>query len=119
MYWLLPGLITGLEVLLLWRLIAWRAWRVYPIFFWYLVYVFVRTLLLMYLNIASPLSPMAYSLWFWCTGYLAVNLRFAVAWEIFKNYLPTARCRTAQPGPSWWSPWWAWPHTFTWKGHAA
>ncbi len=85
MFWLLPGLITGLEVLLLWRLIAWRAWRFYPIFFWYFVYVFVRTLLLMYLNIASPLSPMAYSLWFWCTGYLSVNFRFAVAWEIFKN----------------------------------
>lgn len=85
MYWLLPALITGLEVLLLWRLIAWRAWRFYPIFFWYFIYVFVRSLLLIYLSIASPLSPMAYSLWFWCTGYLAVNLRFAVAWEIFKN----------------------------------
>ncbi|MGH9794597.1 MAG: hypothetical protein ACRD5G_07485 [Candidatus Acidiferrales bacterium] len=85
MYWILPVLNTGLEVLLLWRLVAWKAWRFYPIFFWYFAYVFVRTLLLIYLNIASPLSPMAYSIWFWCTGYVAVNLRFAVAWEILKK----------------------------------
>lgn len=85
MRWLVPSLIAGLEALLLWRLASWKAWRVYPAFFWYFLYVFVRLVLLYYLNIFQPLTPREYSLWFWWSGFVAVTFRFAVAWEVFKH----------------------------------
>jgi len=79
---------TLLEIVLLWRLISWKAWRPYPYFFAFFAWIFARLILIDIQLLAEPLSENTYGYLFWLSATLTVALRFLVFWEVYRNALP-------------------------------
>lgn len=74
-----------LEAVLLWRLFSWKAWRHYPVFFSYFLYLVGRQILL---QLIIGDRSQSYGLWYWVTGLLASGFELIVAWEISRKLLP-------------------------------
>lgn len=79
---------TLLEVVLMWRLIHWKAWRSYPFFFGFFVWIFCRLIFLDIQALTQFLSARNYSHVFWITSTITAMLRFLVFWEVYRHALP-------------------------------
>lgn len=89
--WELIGF-TGyaLEAILLWRLIQWKAWQRYPLFFSYFLFLLARQGLNTYLGSQLGTQSVSYSRWFWYSNNLSDVLKILSAWEVYR--------RAFQPG---------------------
>jgi hypothetical protein len=74
-----------IEAVLLWRLLTWRAWRHFPVFFGYFVILLVRQAALAYVGARFGTTSPVYSEAFWYTDLFVVVLKFLVAWEVFRK----------------------------------
>lgn len=74
-----------LEAALLWRLIQWRAWRYFPVFFSYWLFLLLRQGVIGYLGSQVETSSVSYSRWFWYSSNLSDVLRLVVAWEVYRK----------------------------------
>ena len=85
------GFGIGLLALLLWRCLKERHWSHYALFFSYLAYIFLQSLILFpFWKLGHP----AYGLIYWYSDLGAVLLRFCVAWEVFRQiFMPGAPLR--------------------------
>lgn len=85
-FWhLLLVLGVGLEIALLWRIHKCGMWRHYPFFAAYLLFVLLRTLVLL---AVMRLYPEGYAPLYWRSEIPSVFLRFLVAWEVFRHSFP-------------------------------
>ncbi len=76
---------TVVEIVLLWRLVRWRAWRHYPWFFFFVTYLFLRLLFIQYARNAGYDANPVYAFWYWTSSVPAAILWFPVAWEVLRN----------------------------------
>ncbi len=74
-----------LEAVLLWRLLTWRAWRHFPVFFGYFLVLLVRQAALVYVESRYGGASAAYSVLYWYTGSPVDVLKLLVAWEVFQR----------------------------------
>ncbi len=75
---------SALEGLLLIRAVKGRFFKRYPVFYVYLSYVFLESLLRFCVYI---LKPGFYPKFYWYTQFLSVALGYGVIWEIFRQAL--------------------------------
>jgi hypothetical protein len=77
--------VYSMEAVLLWRLLSWKAWRSYPLFLFYFLFLLARQAAIASVRIAYGVDSMAYSQWFWYSSTLSDVLKFVVAWEVYRN----------------------------------
>ena len=75
---------NGLECLLLIRCVQAGLYRRYPVFYAYLSYVLLESLLRFYVYF---LSPGYYRDFYWSTQFLSVVIGYGVIWEIYRQAL--------------------------------
>lgn len=76
---------TALELILMWRLVAWRAWRQVPWSFVFFAVLFLHGTVTFYFYLAGYGATREYSFWYWTSGLVAGILRFPVAWEVTRK----------------------------------
>ena len=76
----------ALQVFLLGRFLRIRIWKHYPFFFAYFVYTVTNGLSA---HIVLHFRPEAYATWYFSDYLAGTVLRFAVAWEIFRQLFPS------------------------------
>jgi hypothetical protein len=76
----------ALQILLLIRFLKIKVWRHYPFFFAYFAYTIIN-------GVSGPtvlhFEPQIYAVWYWTDYMIGTVLRFAVAWEIFRQLFPS------------------------------
>lgn len=78
-------LVVGLQAILIWRGFQYSLFRRYPWFFTYLFYTTLTNLVQLPLKLmAAPTFPKFY----WSTEMVAAVVRFAVAWEVYRQIFP-------------------------------
>jgi hypothetical protein len=80
----------SLEAVLLWRLVSWKAWRHFPLFFAYFLLLLIRLGLLAYAAGRYGQSSLVYARWFWFTAMILDPLKMLVAWEVFRKVFQPA-----------------------------
>jgi hypothetical protein len=78
-------LCVALLLLLLYRGMAGKTWRVYPLFFIYIANVFVTTVI--GLSVKWAVDSEAYAFYYWVTEGIASVLGIGVTWEIHRRIL--------------------------------
>jgi hypothetical protein len=77
--------VVCVQTILFWRGHVLSLWRRYPLFFAYLSYTAVCNICQFFLNlVASPV----YRKFYWASELVAAVVRFAVAWEVYRQILP-------------------------------
>jgi hypothetical protein len=75
----------SLEAVLLWRLVSWKVWRHFPVFFAYFLFLVARQGVVLQIESSYGSSSTTYSRWFWYTSILSDILKLLVAWEVFRK----------------------------------
>jgi hypothetical protein len=75
----------SLEAVLLLRLLSWKAWRHFPVFFSYFLFLLARQGLIAYVQARYGTNSIPHSLWFWSTSNFSDVLKLLVAWEVFRK----------------------------------
>lgn len=82
----------ALEGLLLFRALKGRFLTKYPLFYFYLSFVLLQSLLRFYFYVVKP---QAYAIFYWYTEFFLVGLSYGIIWEIYtkslENYPGAAR----------------------------
>ncbi len=76
---------VGLQSLLLWRCMKTGLWRRYPLFFGYFLYTVVETTAQF---VVFHVWYRWYAWVYWLSDLMAVFLKFAVGWEVFRHTFP-------------------------------
>jgi hypothetical protein len=74
-----------LQAVLMWRLIKWRAWRHFPVFFYYYLFLLARQALNTYFEGRFGSYSMFFARWYWYSSIVSDILKLLVAWEIYRK----------------------------------